>query len=105
MTKKFLVVYTTFPNLGSARRIVSGLVKRKLAACGSIFKLYSIYRWQGKIEKNPEYGALIKIKQSKYRAVERFIKDNHPYDLPEVIAWNIDKGQKDYLKWIDNSTD
>jgi periplasmic divalent cation tolerance protein len=104
MTKKYIVVYTTFPNLRVAKKIISGLVKAKLAACGNIFKLYSIYRWQGKIEKSPEYAALIKTKQSKYRAVERYIKDNHPYDVPEVIAWNIDKGQKDYLLWIDNST-
>ena len=105
MTKKYLVVYTTFPNLRSAKRIISGLVKEKLAACGNIFKLFSIYRWQGKIEKNPEYAALIKTTPSKYKAVARYIRDNHPYDVPEISAWNIDHGQKAYLQWIDNSTD
>lgn len=105
MTEKYLVVYTTFPNLRSAKRIISGLVNGKLAACGNIFKLYSIYRWQGKIEKHPEYAALIKTKPNKYRAVERYIKENHPYDVPEIIAWNIDQGQKTYLHWIDHSTD
>lgn len=104
MTKKYLAVYTTFPNLRSAKKIISGLVNGKLAACGNIFKLYSIYRWQGKTERSPEYAALIKTKSSKYRAVERYIRENHPYDVPEIIAWNIDQGQKKYLQWIDSVT-
>jgi periplasmic divalent cation tolerance protein len=104
MIKKYLVVYTTFPTLRSAKRIITGLVNRELAACGNIFRLNSIYRWQGKIEKHPEYAALIKTKPSKYRAIEKYIKENHPYDVPEIIAWNIDQGQKTYLDWIDSST-
>lgn len=105
MTKKYIVVYTTFPNLRTAKQIINGLVKTKLAACGNIFKLYSIYRWQGKIEKIPEYAALIKTKADKYRAVEKYITENHPYDVPEIIAWNVDRGQKAYLQWINDSTD
>ncbi len=105
MTKKYIVVYTTFPNLRTAKQIISGLVKRRLAACGNIFKLFSIYRWQSKIAKSPEYAALIKTKPNKYRAVEKYITENHPYDVPEIIAWNVDQGQKAYLQWIDSATD
>jgi len=105
MKQKFLVVYATFPNMRTAREIVEALVRTKRAACGNIFRLSSIYRWKGKIEKNPEYGVFIKTKMSKYRSVQRYIKENHPYDVPEIIAWNIDKGQKDYLDWISEATD
>jgi periplasmic divalent cation tolerance protein len=105
MTKEYLVIYTTFPDFRSAKRIINGLVERKLAACGNIFKIFSIYRWQSRIEKNPEYAALIKTKPSKYRAVEKYIKEHHPYDVPEVIAWDIEKGENTYLHWIDIVTD
>ncbi len=105
MKGKYIVVYSTFPNLRTAKKIVEGLVQNRLAACGNIFKLYSIYRWQKKIEKHPEYAALIKTKASKYRGVEKYIKDHHPYDVPEIICWHIAGGQRAYLNWVYSSTD
>jgi periplasmic divalent cation tolerance protein len=105
MKQKFVVVYATFPNIRTARVIVEDLVRTKRAACGNIFRLSSIYRWKGKIEKNPEYGVFIKTSMSKYRYVQRYIKKNHPYDVPEIITWNINKGNKDYLDWISEATD
>lgn len=104
MKQKYLIIYTTFPNLRSAKKIIGAMVSAKIVACGNIFKIFSIYCWQGKIEKSPEYGVLIKTKRSKYRAVERYIKTNHPYRIPEIIAWDIDQGQKDYLDWIKQVT-
>jgi periplasmic divalent cation tolerance protein len=104
MKQKYLAIYTTFPNLRSAKKIIGDMVSARIVACGNIFKIFSIYRWQGKIEKSPEYGVLIKTKRSKYRAVERYIKENHPYRIPEIIAWDIDQGQKDYLNWIKQVT-
>lgn len=100
----FIVVYTIFPNLKTAKRIIKGLVKNKMIACGNIFRLSSIYIWKGKIEQNPEYGAFIKTTKRNYKKVEIYIKNNHPYEVPEIISWKIDKGLNSYLKWIDTET-
>ena len=100
MTGKYIVIYSTFPNLRCAKKIISGLVKEKLAACGNIFKLSSIYRWQDKIEKSAEYGAFIKTRKTRYAAVEKYIIQNHPYEVPEIISWPIEKGLAKYLGWI-----
>jgi periplasmic divalent cation tolerance protein len=97
---KYIAVYTTFPNMRTAKKIISALVKNRLAACGNIFRLFSVYRWKEKIEKHPEYGALIKTRASKYRSVEKYIKDHHPYDVPEIISWYITYGSQEYLDWI-----
>ncbi|UCF71008.1 MAG: divalent-cation tolerance protein CutA [candidate division WOR-3 bacterium] len=105
MKNEFLVIYTTFPTMRIAKEIVDGLVRTKRAACGNIFKLSSIYRWKGKIEKCTEYGAFIKTRKSKYRSVQRYIEENHPYDVPEIIALNIDRGQRDYLNWLKRATE
>ncbi len=105
MKRKYLTVYTTFPDMRSAKKIVSGLVDRKLVACGNIFKLFSIYHWQGTTEKTPEYAALLKTKSSRYRAVEKYITDNHPYDVPEIIAWEISRGTGAYLGWVSTATE
>ena len=100
MNGRYIVVYTTFPDQRTAKRIVNALVKNRIAACGNIFRLFSIYRWNKKIEKHPEYGALIKTRASKYRDVEKYITDHHPYDVPEIISWPIRRGQDKYLNWI-----
>lgn len=100
----FIVVYTIFPNLKTAKRIIKGLVKNRMVACGNIFKLSSIYIWKGKIEQNPEYGAFIKTTKRNYKKVEIYIKNNHPYEVPEIISWEINKGLNSYLKWINTET-
>ncbi|MGD8979533.1 MAG: divalent-cation tolerance protein CutA [candidate division WOR-3 bacterium] len=105
MKRACLVVYSTFPNMRSAKKTVDDMVGAGIIACGNIFKIFSIYRWQGKIEKSPEYGVLMKTTRSKYRAVEKYIKKHHPYGVPEIVAWQIERGEKDYLKWIRGVTE
>ena len=103
MTREFIIIYTTFPDLKTAKKITNMLVKAKLIACGNIFKIFSIYKWQGQIEKRPEYGAFIKTAKKNYKKVEEYIKNNHPYEVPEIIFWAIEKGYKPYLDWIRES--
>lgn len=98
------MVYVTFPDLATARTITTALVKAKLAACGNIFKLDSVYAWQGRIEHAAEYGALIKIRAGRYRKVEAFVKRRHPYRVPEIISWAIKRGSRAYLNWIKECT-
>jgi len=99
-----VVVYTTFPNKNIAKKIISELVQKKLAACGNFFKINSIYRWKGKVENEPEYGVFIKTKKRLYKKVEAYIQQHHPYDVPEIIAWPIDRGSPQYLEWIAGTT-
>ena len=102
--KEYIVIYSTFPDLKTAKKIVSGLIKAKLAACGNIFKLSSIYVWKDKIEKASEYGVFIKTTKRNYKRCEDFIKNSHPYEVPEIISWTIERGLKEYLGWIDTET-
>jgi periplasmic divalent cation tolerance protein len=100
----YVVVYSTFPDLRTAKRIINGLVTHKLAACGSICKLHSIYVWQGTTEQHPEYGAFIKTKKRNYKKIETYIKKHHPYEVPEIVCWGIDDGLSSYLKWVADET-
>lgn len=101
--KKFIVVYTTFPDLKTAKKVINALITKKLAACGNIFKLSSIYIWQKKIEESGKYGVFIKTIEKNYPRVADYIKDNHPYEVPEIISWKIEKGLKEYLNWIEEN--
>ncbi len=97
---KFIIVYSTFPDLKTAKRIVRSMVREKLCACGNIFRLASVYTWKGKIEESPEYAALIKTRREKYHQVQQYILKHHPYEVPEIVSWSIDRGSPAYLNWV-----
>jgi periplasmic divalent cation tolerance protein len=59
-----------------------------------------VYQWQGKIEMGSEIPLLIKTTQARYAEVEAAIREQHPYELPEVIAIPIHAGLPAYLDWI-----
>jgi len=101
---KFSLVYITAPNEKEAKRIADVLVSEKLAACCNIFKIDSIYWWRGKIEKTGEYGIFVKTKKSLVEKIIKRVKEIHSYSVPCIISFNIEKGSKDFLNWIEKST-
>jgi len=100
METKIIVIYTTFPDLKTARKVVRDLIRQKLAACSNIFRISSVYTWKGKIEETSEYGSFIKTTKKNYKKVEYYIKENHPYEVPEIVSWTIERGLGSYLKWV-----
>jgi periplasmic divalent cation tolerance protein len=98
--KKITVIYVTFPDLKTAKRIIRGLISKQLAACGNIFSVSSVFTWKGRIEETREYGAMIKTVFKHYPKAEKYIREHHPYEVPEIICWPIKRGLKKYLDWI-----
>ena len=98
------LVFCTCPNPEIAEQLATLLVEQRLAACINIIPgLTSIYRWQGKLEKDTEVLLLIKTTLDRYHAVESTIQRHHPYELPEIIAVTVEDGSPDYLRWITSS--
>jgi len=96
-----LLALSTFPNQEIARSTVRALVEKRLIACGNILPgIESIYRWKGKIESGSETLVLFKLSTSNYEAFERELRSLHPYDVPELIAFPIERGSSTYLQWI-----
>jgi len=101
---EYLVVYCTCPDQQTAEAIANHLVAEQLAACVNIMPaLTSVYRWQGQIEQSVEAMLMIKTRADGYPALEQRIKDQHPYEVPEIIALPVVRGISDYLAWIDAS--
>ncbi len=99
----YIVVFCTVPR-GKGEELADILVKEKVAACVNVVKgLRSFYWWKGNIERDDEELLIIKTSTKKFEALEKTIKENHPYTIPEIIALPIIAGNPDYLNWIDES--
>jgi periplasmic divalent cation tolerance protein len=97
---EYIVVLTTCPDEASAERIAGELLESRLAACVSRQPVRSTYRWQGRIEDEPEVLLLIKTLGSRFADLEMRLKSLHPYAVPEIIALPVVAGSAAYLSWL-----
>jgi len=97
-----LLVFTTLPDLASARKLAGILVDARLAACISIgAPVESLYHWRGSVETSAEVPLSIKTRVDRFDDLAAAIRAAHPYELPEIIAVPITAASADYLAWID----
>ncbi|MDP3731866.1 MAG: divalent-cation tolerance protein CutA [Candidatus Omnitrophota bacterium] len=100
-----VVIFVTAANKKEAEKIASALIKKKLAACVNIIdNVNSLFRWQGKVDNAKEALLIIKSRKALMNNLIKKVKSLHSYAVPEIIALPIISGDKDYLKWIDEST-
>jgi periplasmic divalent cation tolerance protein len=100
----YQLVLTTCPDETVAKNIAQHLVTEKLAACVNIVpNITSVYSWQGELHCDSEVQLLIKTNETKFLMLNDRINELHPYDVVEIIALNIQQGDKHYLNWITNS--
>ncbi|RQW84691.1 MAG: divalent-cation tolerance protein CutA [Methylococcus sp.] len=98
------LVLCSCPSIDSARELAGGLVEQRHAACVSILPgLTSVYAWKGQIESAEESLLLIKTRLANFPELERFIKELHPYEVPEILAIPVQAGSADYLAWLRES--
>jgi periplasmic divalent cation tolerance protein len=104
VNEQFVVAFSTFPDVETARKISRELVDSALVACASIIPvLESIYYWNEKVETSTESLAIFKLTAARYSEFESRLCALHPYDVPEVVRLNIGGGSADYLRWIGES--
>src|SRR3954465_14607827 len=101
-----IVVFMTAANGEEATRLADMLVGAHLAACVQILPgMESVYRWQGKIERQAEVLLIAKTTLGKFDELEREVRALHSYDTPEIIAVPIVTGSTPYLEWLNQATD
>jgi periplasmic divalent cation tolerance protein len=65
-----------------------------------VASIESTYRWMDKVTCENEFLLLIKTLPNHYELVKKTNRDNHPYELPEIVRIPINGGSQDYLNWI-----
>ncbi len=100
-----LVVLVTTPTPERAAEIARAVVEERLAACGNVVPgLRSIYRWEGKVQDEPEALLVLKTTRARFEALRDRVLALHPYEVPEVIALPVEAGSARYLAWIAGET-
>ncbi|MCI0471137.1 MAG: divalent-cation tolerance protein CutA [Candidatus Aminicenantes bacterium] len=103
--KELILVLSTAKNQPEALKLAELLLKEKAAACVSVSSpVTSVYRWKGNIETEQEVMLFIKTVRDNYHRVERLIRENHSYEVPEIIAIPIIQGEGKYLQWMIDNT-
>ncbi len=98
-----IAVLTNLPDSASAFNLARELVHLRLAACANVLSpATSFYRWEGREEEATEVPLLLKSTRERYAELERAIRERHPYSVPEIIAWPIEHGFADYLRWVES---
>jgi len=100
-----IAVLTNLPDSTSAFNLARDIVHLRLAACANVLApVTSFYRWEGREEQASEVPVLIKSTAARYAALEATIRERHPYDTPEIIAWPVTAGLPAYLAWVEAET-
>jgi periplasmic divalent cation tolerance protein len=100
-----VVLFITTADKKQAQDIASALVAKRLAACVNIIQgVESVFRWQGKLDQQKECLLIVKSKKPLIPKLIKLVKSLHSYEVPEIIAFPIIAGNKDYLDWLDEST-
>lgn len=95
-----LLVFCNTSSEGEAKKIARALLEDKLCACVNISAVQSLYRWDGELIEEIEWSLKIKTSARHYSQLEQKIKTLHSYELPEIIAVEINHGLAEYLQWV-----
>ena len=96
-----IAVFITTSNKEEASRLADMLVERKLAACVQILPaMESVYRWQGKIERQEEVLLIAKTINSKFAELETEVRALHSYETPEIVAVPLTALSEPYRQWL-----
>lgn len=100
-----LLIYMTCSDQNEAKRLASHLLEEKLIACANIMAPHTaIYEWEGEICSEAETVVIFKTRKGLYEKLESEIVKHHSYDVPCILALDIEKGHQPFLDWIEDVT-
>jgi len=96
-------LYVTHKNQEEADKVVNALLEKKLIACANFSQVNSVYRWEGKIEHQPEVVSFIKTRKENFEIVRDEILKIHSYETPCILKLDAEVNDS-YGNWILSET-
>lgn len=98
---ELVLIFTTVADDDRAEQLARRLVDERLAACVNLHPpMLSVYRWQGKLERDTERQMVIKTTRDRVSALQTRLTQLHAYELPEFLVVAVDDASAAYLKWV-----
>ena len=64
----------------------------------------SHYRWAGRVESRDEVVVLFKTVPKRVGSLFRYLRAEHPYDVPELVELDVPRVDPPYLAWLLEAT-
>ena len=97
------ILLTTTDTEEEAVKISNKLIQSSLAACVQVKPVKSYYMWESKLESSEEFQLTIKCCLNQFDKLETVIKQNHSYDVPQIVCYKLDRCSQSYLQFMKNS--
>jgi len=99
------LVLTTYPSRPRALAAVDGALSRHLAACGNVVPIDSRYWWKGRVRSGVEALVLFKTVPKRVGALFRYLEEDHPYSVPEIVEIDVPRVATAYLTYLTTTLD
>lgn len=103
--EELVLVLSTLPDAAAAEEFVGRLVEERLIACGNLLpEVLSIYRWEGRVQREKEVLVVMKTSRSRVERLFQRIGELHPYEVPEIVGLSADAVSNAYGRWVRQET-
>ena len=100
LQRNFRLVCTTVSSKEKALELARGIIEQKLAFCCQISEgMQSIYRWNGTISEEIEYGLSCKTSIDLVYSLRDHIAAKHGYEIPGIIIIEAEFLHEQYMAW------
>ena len=97
----YFIISTTTDDKNVANSISEKVLVLNLSPCIQIIpNIQSLYTWNNKTETSNEYLIQIKTIEKNIASIVNIVKDNHNYEVPEIISHKINLHSDKYKKWF-----
>jgi len=101
---EFALFYLTFPSQQAAKKVGKLLLEEGLVACVNIITgVSSMYIWEGEFFDESEFILIGKSKKNLFEKIEKLVKKEHSYDCPCVLMLEINRGNDEFLSFIESN--
>lgn len=98
------LIQTTSDSRAELDTLAENLVLARLVACGQVEgPITSHYVWEEEVKNSEEFKLTLKTTSEHVAAIETYIKENHSYDLPEIISFEA-TASLEYENWVKEET-
>jgi periplasmic divalent cation tolerance protein len=100
-----VILISTFPDENSLINLSKIVVMdKRICACINYTTVKSLYMWQSKLHEENEYFAFFKTTSDCVEKLKTEIRNNHPYDVPEIVVINMSDISPQYFEWMYKNT-